>query len=203
MKRIAAILAFGGLAAAAPAFAGGPTVVVDEPVVVAPAPVIVADRGNWTGFYGGASLGYGDFDGEVGGTKVLNGDGAVGGVQLGYRWDLGNTVIGVEGAYSVADIKDDSVDAKIKNKADLKLQLGYDMGQSLVYATAGASWAKASVAGSNFSDNGWVAGIGYDYDLGNNWVVGAEYLYNKYDNFDNTSLDLDGSSIAFRANYRF
>ncbi|MCL4065430.1 outer membrane beta-barrel protein [Pseudomonas sp. GX19020] len=202
MKRIAAILAFS--AVAAPAFAGGPAVVVDEPVVVAPAPVVIsAPQGNWAGFYGGASLGYGNFDGETSGVKVLDGDGAIGGVQLGYRWDLGNTVIGVEGAFAGSNIKDDAVDAKLKNKTDLKLQLGYDLGQSLIYATAGASWAKASIAGTNYSDNGWVAGLGYDYDLGNNWVVGAEYLYNKYDNFDNSGVDLDGSTFAIRANYRF
>src|SRR5690606_3948688 len=118
MKRIAAILAF--TAMAAPAFAGGPAVVADEPVVFAPAPVVVAaPQGNWDGFYGGASLGYGNFDGEASGVKVLDADGAIGGVQMGYRWDLGNTVIGVEGAFAAADIKDDAVDAKIKRKTDL------------------------------------------------------------------------------------
>ncbi len=201
MKRIAAILAFAGLAA--PAFAGGPSVVVDEPVIAVQQPVVVKPVGAWQGFYGGASLGYGSFKGDSAAGRVFDGDGAIGGVQLGYRWDLGSTVLGIEAAYSGSDIKDDAVDGKLKNKTDLKLQLGYDMGQSLVYATAGASWAKLSQGGSSASDNGWVAGLGYDYDLGNNWVVGAEYLYNKYDNFDGTGVDVDGSTFAIRANYRF
>ncbi|NPD15629.1 porin family protein [Xinfangfangia sp. D13-10-4-6] len=202
MKTFAAVVALAGLAA--PAFAGGPTTVVDEPLVVAaPAVVVAAPQGNWDGAYGGLSLGYGSFEGDLAGSKVFDGDGTIGGVQLGYRWDLGNTVLGVEAAYSGSDVKDDGVDAKLKNKTDLKLQLGYDLGQSLVYATAGASWAKASVAGADYSDNGWVAGLGYDYDLGNNWLVGAEYLYNKFDDFDKSGVDLDGSTFAIRANYRF
>lgn len=202
MKRFAAMIALSAFAA--PAFAGGPVVVASEPEpYVAPAAVVTPVSGNWEGFYAGASLGYGDFDGEAAGTSVYKADGMIGGLQAGYRWDFGTTVLGLEAAYSGADLKDDATDAKLKNKTDLKLQLGYDLGQSLIYATAGASWAKASNGGSDFSDSGWVAGLGYDYAMNDNWTVGAEYLYHKYDDFDNSGIDLDGNSLALRVNYKF
>ncbi|VDC30837.1 outer membrane protein [Pseudogemmobacter humi] len=199
MKRIAALLAFGGLAA--PAFAGGPVQVAAEPEVYAPAPVVVAAPvGEWTGFYAGAHLGYGKAEGD---NAAFDADGALGGVQLGYRWDLGRTVLGVEGAIAASDVKDDATGIKLKNKTDLKLQLGYDLGNSLIYATAGASWAKLDNGVSSISDNGWVAGLGYDYAINDSWVVGGEYLYHKYDDFDATGVDVDGGSFAIRANYRF
>lgn len=201
MKRIAAVLALSAMAA--PAFAGGPAVVVAEPQIVAPAEVVVTRAsGDWSGFYAGANIGYGDFDAK-GGDTSLSGNGAIGGVQAGYRWDFGDTVLGAELAYSGSNISDDAAAAKLKNKTDLKLQLGYDMGQSLIYATAGYSRAKGTVAGVDYSDDGYVAGIGYDYAINDNWLVGAEYLYNKYDNFDKTGVDLDGNSLALRVNYKF
>lgn len=201
MKRIAALLAFGGLAA--PAFAGGPVEVVAEPEVYAPAPVVVAPVGEWSGFYAGAHLGYGKASGEVSGTEVFDADGAIGGVQLGYRWDLGRTVLGVEGAIAASDFSDDATGFDLKNKTDLKLQLGYDLGNSLVYATAGASWAKIDDGLTSATDNGWVAGLGYDYAINDSWVVGGEYLYHKFDNFDDSGIDVDGGTFAIRANYRF
>ncbi|MCB5409803.1 outer membrane protein [Pseudogemmobacter faecipullorum] len=205
MKKAAVFLA-ASAALAAPAFAGGPTVVVDEPVVIAPAPVpVVAPKGNWEGFYAGASLGYGSFDGETAatGATALDADGAIAGVQGGYRWDLGNTVLGIEAAFSGSDIKDDALDGKLKSKTDLKAQLGYDLGTSLIYATAGASWAKADIGGVSHSGDGWVAGLGYDYAVNDAWTVGAEYLYHKYDDFDSTGVDVDGNTLSIRANYRF
>lgn len=202
MKRILAVVALGSLAA--PAFAGGPVVVTPEPEVIPAVVPVVGDRGGeWGGFYGGAQIGYGKVDGDASGVRVIDGDGAIGGVQAGYRWDFGKTVLGVEAAYLGGNVKDDSADAKLKHTADLKLQLGYDMGRSLIYATAGGSWAKARVAGTDYSDNGWNVGLGYDYDLGNNWLVGAEYLHRRMDNFDNTGTDLKADTFTIRANYRF
>ena len=200
MKRFAAVVALATVAA--PAFAGGPVAVSPEPEVVVAPVVVVKPDGNWAGFYAGANIGYGDFDAEstIGSASA---DGAIGGVQAGYRWDFGTTVLGVELAYSGSDVKDDSTGFELKNKTDLKLQLGYDMGQSLLYATAGYSHAKASLLGTDYSDDGYVVGLGYDYAINSNWTVGGEYLYSKYDDFDGTGVDLDGNSFALRVNYKF
>ena len=87
MKTIAALIATATLTA--PAFAGGPVAVAEEPVIVPAAEPYVAPGLDWTGAYVGAQLGYGDVDSNGAG---LDGNGWLGGVHAGYRWDLGNWV---------------------------------------------------------------------------------------------------------------
>ncbi|MGA0542744.1 outer membrane protein [Neotabrizicola sp. VNH66] len=198
MKRIALILAASG-ALAAPALAGGPTVVVTEPEVVpAPAPVIMQPQANWGGFYGGVQLGYGDAD--AAGNK---GNGGTYGVQAGYRWDLGQTVLGVEGEYNKAGTGLTTAGDELDSVTRLKLQAGYDLGRTLVYATAGAAHAKATLGGSSLSENGWTIGAGLDYAVTDNWTIGGEILADKFDNFGGSGVDLDNTSAALRINYKF
>ncbi len=198
MKRLA-ILALGASIVAPAAFAGG----LSQPVVeapVAPAPVYVAPApdGEWGGAYVGAQLGYGK-------AKIdpVDGDGAIGGVYGGYRWDLGKTVLGVEAAYSGSDVKDDDYDAKLKNLGQLKLQAGYDLGRTLVYATAGVAHGKVSVAGADYSDTGYLVGLGVDYQVNDQWTIGGEALYNRFDSFDGTGEDLKVPTVSVKAAFRF
>lgn len=203
MKRIAALLGASTLLAA-PAFAGGlEQPVVEAEVVPAPVAIVAQPSADWSGFYAGANIGYGKLKGDLAGTEVADADGAIGGVQAGYRWDFGQTVLGVEAAYSGSNVEDSATGVELKNKADLKLQLGYDLGQSLVYGTVGASRAKISDGTTSVSDTGWVAGLGYDYALTEQWTVGGEYLYHKYDDFNDSGVDIDGSTVALRANFKF
>ncbi len=195
MKRLALILAAGGLAG--PVMAGGPATPIAEPVVVpAPAPVAVAPSGDWSGAYGGATLGWGKADG--GGYKA---DGTVGGVQAGYRWDLGTTVLGVEGDWLATDISDSGID--VDQMARLKFSAGYDLGRTLVYATAGAAYAKARMAGVDYSDTGWFLGAGVEHALNDKWSLGGEVLAHRFNDFDGTGADVDGTTAALRVNYRF
>ena len=62
MNRITSFAAasVAGVMAALPALAGGPVVAAEEPLIAAPAPVAVAPNGEWTGFYAGGQLGFGD-----------------------------------------------------------------------------------------------------------------------------------------------
>ena len=92
MKHIAALAVGSALMAPLAAFAGGVSQPVPEPVVAAPV-VTVAPTTNWTGFYGGASLGYGDINTN---TNIANGSGVIGGILGGYRYDFGNWVAGAE-----------------------------------------------------------------------------------------------------------
>ncbi|WP_054303658.1 outer membrane protein [Gemmobacter sp. LW-1] len=196
MKRFAlAVLA--PLTLAAPAFAGGLATPAPEPVVTAPVPVApVRADGNWGGAYAGAHLGYAD-------VNDPNADGAFGGAQLGYRWDLGTTVLGVEADVSGTNIKPSTGGGKVDTLAHLKLQAGYDFGRTLVYATAGAAYAKGDIGGTNTSDTGYFGGIGVDYQVNDQWTVGGEVLAHRFDNFDGTGLDPDATTAALRVNYRF
>jgi outer membrane immunogenic protein len=204
MNRVAVFLtaasAAGTFALAAPAFAGGPVAVEPEPVIV-PAPMPVAATGaDWSGFYAGAQLGYADIDSNGAG---VDGYGELGGVHAGYRWDLGNTVLGVEADWDSANVDLAGGAGTLDDVARLKVSAGYDMGNTLLYATAGAAHANATVGGTGLSDNGWLAGVGATYALTDQWTVGGELLTHKFDNFDASGVDLDATTATVRVGFRF
>jgi outer membrane immunogenic protein len=198
MRSIAALLAT--VAFATPALAGGPTIVDPEPVVVAPEPVIVPSA-DWSGFYAGAQLGYADVDSNGAG---LDGDGWLGGVHAGYRWDFGQFVAGAELDYDAADIDLGDVEGDtLDDVARLKLIGGYEFGNSLLYATAGAAHASAEVGGAELSDNGWFIGAGMDVAVNDRWTVGGELLQHQFDDFDGSGVDLDATTLKAKVALRF
>lgn len=196
-----AMLALGAACLAPVAgFAGGMAAPMAEPMIVAEV-ITVVPNGDWTGFYGGAALGYAD----VGSTEdVLNGSGFLGGVLAGYRMDWGQWVGGVEADYDWSGIDLGEGDlGSLDAVGRLKLQVGYDMGRTLVYGTGGWAYGDATVAGASLSDWGWVAGVGVDYMVNEAWLVGAEVLYHDFSNFDDTGIDLNATTIKARVAYRF
>lgn len=182
---------------AAPAFAGSldQPVMTQQPMVQA-APIAVT--GDWTGGYVGGQLGYGNVD--VGGT---DGDGAFGGLHAGYQSDMGTFVVGGEVDYDFADIELDGGGGTIDNIARLKLRGGYDMGNALFYGTVGAAYADAEVGGTSLSDWGWLAGVGIDFKVSQAVSVGGELLYHQFDDFDNSGVDVDATTLAARVSYHF
>jgi opacity protein-like surface antigen len=197
MKAFAAVLA--SLAVATPALAGGPTTPVEEPVIVpAPAPVVMSS--DWSGPYVGAQLGYGDIDSSDG---TLDGNGWLGGVHAGYLWDFGRFVAGTEIDYDTADINLGGDAGSLDDVARLKLIGGTELGNSLVYATAGAAWANATVGGADLSDQGWFIGAGVDVPVGGNWTVGGELLQHQFDDFDGSGVDLDATTLKAKVSLRF
>ena len=199
MKRIAALV-LGGLLAA-PAFAGGPMEVPVEPVIE-PAPVVVAPTYDWTGFYAGGELGYGDL-GADGAPVDLEGDGWLGGLHAGYRYDFGGGVVGAEASYDWASIDLGEDAGELDDVMRLKLLAGAKIGRGLLYASAGAAWADASALGEDLSDNGYFYGLGYDYLVTDKWVVGGEVLQHEFDDFDGTGIDIDATTVQAKVSYRF
>ncbi|MCB6177012.1 outer membrane beta-barrel protein [Rhodobacter sp. Har01] len=198
MKTIAVILAASVLAM--PAFAGGPTTPEYEPEVAPmPAPVM-SSSADWSGFYAGAQLGFADVGSNGGG---LDGDGMLGGVHAGYRWDLGNTVLGVEGDFDTADIELGGGAGSLDSVSRLKLIGGADLGRTLIYATGGMAWAKATVGAADLSDNGYFLGAGMDYALTDRWSVGGEVLGHKFDDFDGSGVDLDATTVKAKVSFSF
>jgi outer membrane immunogenic protein len=189
-------------ALAAPAFAGGPTEVIPEPVIApTPVPAPVNTGGEWGGFYAGAGLGYGDISSS---TNTLDGDGILGGVQAGYRYDFGTAVVGGELEYDITDIAlGATAGDQLNSVARVKAMAGADLGRFLVYGTAGFAYADADVGGAELADDGWFAGLGADYALSDRLSVGAEALAHQFDDFDASGVDLDATTVKARVNFRF
>lgn len=181
----------------APAFAGGMAEPTAEPMVT---PVILAPVStDWTGFYVGGQLGYGDVSTNVVGVE---GDGAIGGVHAGYRHDFGQFVAGAELAYNAANI-DLNPTSKLESATQLKVMGGYDLGSVLVYGTVGAVHAKVNLGGVDRSDNGYLVGLGMDYAINEQWTVGAEFAHHRFNNFDATGADIRANTAQIRVGFRF
>jgi outer membrane immunogenic protein len=167
---------------------------------------------SWSGFYIGGHLGYGrsnvDWaDISLTGERVDNdGRGIVGGGQIGYNWQIGNVVIGVEGTLSRTNVDDDyrSVvnPAAVTYSTDINWigtvagRLGFTADRLFVYGKAGWATANVELSGiqrtipDSFSlddrRNGWVVGAGFEYMVSRNLTLGLEYNF----------IDLGNASYA-------
>lgn len=186
-------------ALALPAFAGGMTEPTPEPVIMQAAPAY-APSFDWSGGYVGAQLGYGDINSNPAG---LSGNGVVGGVHAGYRYDLGSFVTGAEIDYDKTNIDLNAGGDSLDSVARLKLMAGADMGRTLVYGTGGIARAKATVGGASLSDNGYFLGLGADYAVSDQWTVGAEVLGHRFNNFAGSGTDLKATTVTARVAYKF
>lgn len=173
-------------------------------VPVAPAPVGY----DWTGAYGGVQLEYGDVTVDTtAGAPVADGDGALYGVFGGYRYDLGNFVVGAELDLNFADIDlNDATGATIGSLDSvhrLGVEAGYDAGPALIYGTAGVAQASATIGGADFQDNGYFYGAGIDYLLTDQVTIGAEVLQHEFEDFDSLGLDVSATTFGINAAFRF
>lgn len=170
---------------------------------------------NWTGFYIGAHVGWAGMDKDwfvflnnAGTQHHLSG--ILGGGQVGFNWQAGNLVLGVEGDVSGMDPSGSSTCPQITFTcrteahwlATLAGRAGYAFGPALLYVKGGAAWAGekyafvpnvAGVATSETSETrtGWTVGGGLEYAFAPSWSVRAEYDY-----FDFGSKDVDISGVA-------
>jgi outer membrane immunogenic protein len=198
MKTIAALVATAALTA--PAFAGGPTVVAEEPVIAPVETAYVAPGLDWSGAYVGAQLGYGNVDSNGAG---LDGDDWFGGVHAGYRWDLGNWVAGTELSYDATNIELGAAGGELSDVLALKLQAGREIGNSLVYGSLGAAQANATVGTTDLRDSGFVYGVGFDYAVSDRWTVGGEVTQHDFSNFDASGVDFDATTVKAKVGLRF
>ena len=158
MKRqlasIAAVMLVGiGSAAAADL---GPVPIRKAPVA---APALV---NNWTGFYVGAHVGYGwghmttdrDFGGFPASSLSPNGRGVIGGGQLGFNYQMGAILVGVETDLSGSDIKGTdsrgsalvfTTEQKIGWFGTTRARVGVlPTGNVLLYATGGLAYGETN-----------------------------------------------------------
>ncbi|MBR0839586.1 porin family protein [Bradyrhizobium liaoningense] len=181
------------LSAAAPALAAD---LAARPYTKAPA--MVAAIYDWSGFYiginGGGGFAHSTWD-VVGGAREGSHDatgGTVGG-QIGYRWQSGQWVFGVEGQGNWADFTGDNLSAVFATRNRSKIdafglitgQVGYAWNNVLIYVKGGAAVVDAkyevqNLAGGVLASNtqtrwGGTVGAGLEYGFAQNWSVGVEY----------------------------
>ena len=193
MKRILLSTALVATAATA-SYAGSADTAPADPVIAEPVAVPVAPMGgDWTGFYGGLSLGNLSAD-----ANDFDDSEMVYGLQGGYDYDFGQFVVGGELDYQTGeDI--DLGGIEVDDIFRAKVRGGYDLGQTLVYGTIGA----AQLNTSEGDDTGLVGGVGIEYKVTEQITVGGEYLAHKFDDFDDSGVDVDADTVSLRANFRF
>jgi outer membrane immunogenic protein len=176
-----------------------------KPYVKAP-PAPVAAIYDWTGFYIGINGGggsshncwdlitdaFGDFPGAEGCHNATGG--TVGG-QIGYRWQTGAVVWGVEGQGNWADFKGSNTSilfAPDFNQSKLDAfglitgQVGYAWNNALFYIKGGAAVVGnrygvfdgvtgGLLASADETRWGGAVGAGFEYGFTPNWSIGVEY----------------------------
>ena len=212
---------------AAPALAADAIVDIPEP----PAVVDVAVPFTWTGAYVGAQLGYLDAvddDNPIDGVRRdVDIDGFIGGVHAGYNYQFASgLVLGVyaDVDFTMADVDLEASPAGANNiindvgEANFiargLAKVGYGFGRALVYGQGGVAYVDASLDGvlGDFGDIdsfGYAVGAGVDYAVTENIVVGADYLFHNFSDFEDTggldtsSIDLDAHTVRAKFSYKF
>lgn len=167
------------------------------------APIIYAPVFTWTGFYVGLNAGVGwagsrdvVVTGPTPGTSgVLSGgssDGTfVGGGQIGYNWQSGAIVYGVEADIQYVDtggnVNWGIYDWWAGRGGDdggyfgtVRARVGYAIDRTLIYITGGLAYGGLNsnpMTGNSTSNTGWTIGGGVEYAFTNNWTFRVEGLY--------------------------
>jgi outer membrane immunogenic protein len=175
---------------------------------------------SWTGFYLGGNVGGGwtnssmefSFGGGPAFATVDNNlSGILGGGQVGYNWQSGPAVFGVEADFQWTGMKGSlvapcppgicaglaaSFTQKMPWFGTARARIGYAGGGWMIYATGGyaytrlesvASATAGGVAATLSRDDkrdGWTAGGGIEVMLAPNWSAKLEYLYLDFGNRD-------------------
>ena len=157
---------------------------------------------DWSGFYIGANGGWGSSRNSwdilpLAGCTFPEGShdasgGTVGG-QIGYRWQAGTWVFGVEAQGNWADFKGSNVSLfnnAFRNESKTNAfglftgQVGYAANNFLLYVKGGAavvgtnydaSFGGVSLASANDTRWGGTVGAGLEFGFAPNWSIGAEY----------------------------
>jgi outer membrane immunogenic protein len=161
--------------------------------VKAPPPVMLY---GWTGFYigvnGGGAWGRSSWDT----TDTFDIDGGLVGGTIGYNFQVGPAVWGIEGDIDWTNIKGSTttlcpLGCETSNSwlATVRGRLGYAGNRWMPYVTGGAAFGDIRASTPGFAGNsankaGWTVGGGLEFALFGNWTAKAEYLYVDLGNFN-------------------
>ena len=156
---------------------------------------------SWTGFYAGINGGYtwgqsSWSDPTVGANSGnFNTSGGLVGGQLGYNWQTGSVVLGVETDADWMSVKGSTAGPGGVCLADgggqcqtqqswvgtTRARVGYAFDRLLPYVTGGVAYGNIQAVqptGTTTSTNvGWTAGAGLEYGINRNWSAKLEYLH--------------------------
>ncbi len=157
--------------------------------------------------------------------------GGFGGGQIGYNFQSGGFVYGIETDFQGGDIGNRVTGISTNGNAfssgehvdwfgTARARLGYAFGSTLVYGTGGFAYgdvhqhatdAGVSLGGSG-TQTGWVAGGGVEYKINPAWSLKAEYQYidlgsekltNPTGTMSTNGLDASFHTVRLGLNYRF
>ncbi|HET6389655.1 outer membrane protein [Hyphomicrobium sp.] len=215
MKSLSVASAFGGallsLAASSGAWAAdlGPyqSYTPPQPEVRYEAPLI------WQGAYVGINGGFAWSD-----SNPTNAEGGFGGAQVGYNWQRGRLVFGIEGDFQGGDIggrlgvdPEASLHSEINWFSTVRGRLGIATGPWLVYGTGGVAFADIDTRvrfddGDSWKDSGtqvgYAVGGGIEWAFAQNWSAKAEYLFVGLGE-DDFGVNNDLHTIRAGLNYKF
>lgn len=106
----------------------------------------------WNGPYLGVHVGAitADFSNRTATAPGPSGSttGALGGFQLGYNWQSGNSVLGAEADISLTDISDRFVTGVFDEDmmTSLRLRAGVTQGETLIFGSFGVAWTEQHTA---------------------------------------------------------
>jgi outer membrane immunogenic protein len=207
---------------------------VKAPYAAAPIPY------SWSGFYVGAHAGYGwgDTVDDVGAqpflpaaiasTVNLNPRGGLGGVQVGYNYQVNQMVLGVQSEFAFAGIHGSNsvlapnggnftnADQRIDSFGTVRGRVGFTPNnQWLLYGTGGFAFGHARLTtniitagtcGAGICElgsgsktlTGWTAGAGVEYAFSQKWSVLVEYLYYDLGRISHTATDTTTGTADFK-----
>jgi len=165
---------------------------------------------NWNGAYAGLNLGY--EWGKVTNT-VIEPAGLAGGGQVGYNWQSGQLVLGVETDIQFSSADDTFAPYKFSNPwfGTLRGRAGVAFNNILLYATLGLAYG--DLKGEFFgltetkTETGWAGGVGAEVGIAPNWSAKAEYLYmdlgSRAYSITGANNGLQANVLRFGVNYHF
>lgn len=183
------------------------------------APVYMPPAFTWTGFYVGANAGYGWGNVNANGwANVGDLDGFVGGGQVGYNYQMGQFVVGLEADLQGADLSSGNnlglIGVKTEYFGTVRARVGVAFDRFMPYITGGWAYGnvKTSIPGLGFSSDrshtgGFAVGGGLEYAVTNNIIAGVEYLYVDLGEKNilgaGTKVGTDFSVVRARLSYKF
>jgi outer membrane immunogenic protein len=177
------------------------------PVYIPPVPIFT-----WTGIYLGGQIGYawGHQNSVVflpnGSTLngYTNNDGVIGGAHVGYNYQVGQFVVGLEGSVDGSSLSRSisgftpsygigayTLGGNTGVQGSIRGRVGYAFDRVLLYATGGVAFAgvngyvQTPYAYNSGSSTrvGWTIGGGLEYAVTNNWSIRAEYRYSSFGSY--------------------